>query len=86
MINNLTLFDDDRMSLVFDGNIPAAELILNIILKKEDIEVVNVAGQKELENPLVAGRNIRLDILVRDSSGKIYNVEVQQKLSRSQIK
>lgn len=66
------------MSLVFDGNIPAAELLLKIILKRDDITVVSVAGQKELENPLVEGRNIRLDILVKDNTGKIYNVEVQR--------
>lgn len=78
IIDNLTLFDDDLMSLVFDGNFPAAELILKIILKKDDIKVVSVVGQKELENPLVDGRNIRLDILVKDSDMELFNVEVQR--------
>ncbi len=63
IVDGLTLFDDDLMSLVFDSNIPAAELLLTVILNREDIRVVSVVGQKELENPLVEGRNIRLDIL-----------------------
>ena len=64
LVDNLTLFDDDLMSLVFDRNNSATELLLKIILRKDDIEVVNVIGQKELENPLVTGRNIRLTYLL----------------------
>ena len=78
IVDGLTLFDDDLMSLVFDGNVPAAELVLRIILKRDDIKVVRVVGQKELENPLVKGRNIRIDILARDSAGRFFNVEVQR--------
>ena len=33
IVDNLTLFDDDLMTMVFDENIPAAELLLKIILK-----------------------------------------------------
>ena len=78
IIDNLTLFDDDLMSMVFDGNLPAAELLLRIILKRDDLQIISVIGQKELENPIVGGRNIRLDILVQDKEGKIFNVEVQR--------
>ena len=78
IIDNLTLFDDDLMSMVFDGNIPATELLLRIILKREDITVISVVGQKELENPIVGGRNIKLDILAQEQQGKIFNVEVQR--------
>lgn len=78
IVDSMTLFDDDLMSMVFDENIPATELLLKTILKRDDIEVVSVVGQKELENPIVGGRNIRLDILARDWNGKYYNVEVQR--------
>lgn len=78
IIDNLTLFDDDLMSMVFDENIPATELLLKIILERDDIQVISVVGQKELENPVVGGRNIRLDILVKDRQGNIFNVEVQR--------
>lgn len=81
IVDNMTLFDDDLMSMVFDANIPATELVLKIILKADDIKVVNVVGQKELENPIVGGRNIRLDILAEDGQGEQFNVEVQRKNS-----
>jgi hypothetical protein len=78
IIDDMTLFDDDLMSLVFDGNLEATELLLRIILEKEDIKVISVVGQRELENPIVSGRNIRLDILAQDSTGKYFDIEVQR--------
>ncbi|MDE5716711.1 MAG: Rpn family recombination-promoting nuclease/putative transposase [Lachnospiraceae bacterium] len=82
----MSLFDDDLMSMVFDGNIEATELLLKIILKKDDIQVVSVVGQRELQSPVVGGRDIRLDILAKDSTGKHYNVEVQQKPEGAHIR
>lgn len=35
LIDELTLFDDDLMSRVFDKNIEATELLLRIILKRK---------------------------------------------------
>lgn len=77
-ISELTLLDDDLMALVFDGNTKATELLLRVILECEDIEVVKVVGQRELKNPDVSGRNIRLDILARDSRGRFIDIEVQR--------
>ena len=81
IVDNMTLFDDDLMSIVFDANIPATELILKIILDRNDIKVVSVVGQRELKNPVVGGRNLRLDILAKDGQGELFNVEVQRKNS-----
>jgi hypothetical protein len=78
IIDGLTLFDDDLMSMVFDGNIEATELLLKIILDKDDVKVISVVGQRELKNPLVDGRNIRLDIHAQDSTGKHFDIEVQR--------
>lgn len=78
IVNNLTLFDDDLMSLVFDKNIEASNLILRIILQNDELEVIEVTGQRELENPIVEGRNIKLDIVAKDSTGKLYDIEVQR--------
>ena len=36
IVDDMTLFDDDLMSMVFDGNIPATELVLKIILDRKD--------------------------------------------------
>lgn len=49
IVDNMTLLDDDLMSMVFDGNVPATELVLKIILKRNDINVIKVMGQKELK-------------------------------------
>ena len=84
IVDDMNLFDDDLMSMVFDGNIPATELLLRIILKKGDINVISVVGQREFQNPVVGGRNIRLDILAKDSAGRYYNIEVQNKIQGKQ--
>ncbi len=86
IVDDMDLFDDDLMSMVFDGNIEATELLLKIILKKNDIIVVSVVGQREFQSPVVGGRNIRLDILAKDSMGKHYNVEVQKKPEGAHIR
>ncbi len=66
IVDGMSLFDDDLMSMVFDANIEATELLLKIILKKDDIQVISVVGQRELQSPVVGGRDIRLDILAKD--------------------
>ena len=86
IVDGMSLFDDNLMSMVFDGNIEATELLLKIILKKDDIQVISVVGQRELQSPVVGGRDIRLDILAKDSTGKHYNVEVQQKPEGAHIR
>ncbi len=86
IIDDMSLFDDDLMSMVFDRNKEATELLLRIILKQDDIEVVSVVGQRELKSPVVGGRDIRLDIWAKDRTGKHYNVEVQQKPEGAHIR
>lgn len=49
-IDGFSLFDDDFMSIVFDGNIEATEFLLNIILERDDLEVIEVVGQREYKN------------------------------------
>lgn len=78
IVDDMTLFDDDLMSRVFDKNIEAAELLLQIILERDDIKVIRVDGQEELKSPIVGGRNITLDILAEDKDGIRFNVEVQR--------
>ena len=78
IVDDMDLFDDDLMSMVFDGNHPATGLLLKIILKRDDITVISVVGQREFQNPVVGGHDIRLDILAKDSMGKYYNIEVRK--------
>lgn len=78
IVDDMDLFDDDLMAMVFDGNNLATGLLLKIILKRDDITVISVVGQREFQNPVVGGHDIRLDILAKDSMGKYYNIEVRK--------
>ena len=70
-IAELSLLDDNLMTLVFDRNIEAAELVLNIILGRNDLKVIEVIAQREYKNPVTGGRSIKLDIYAQGSDGKV---------------
>lgn len=85
IVDDLTLFDDDLMSLVFDKNIPATQLVIRIILGRE-VVVTSVDGQDELKNPLVGGRDIWLDVHAIDVDGEEINIEVQGNSEGSHVR
>lgn len=78
IIADMTLLDNALMALVFDGNIPATELLLKIILEMNDLKVIIAKGQHEFRNATIGGRIVRIDILAKDSTGRQFNVEVQR--------
>ena len=78
IISKLRLLDDDLMNLVFDKNVEATELLLNIILQRKDLKVIEVVTQREYKNSMASGRSITIDIFAKDSDEKIYDVEVQR--------
>ena len=75
-IANFRLFDDAFMSKVFEDDIEATELLLKIILQRDDLKVIESKGQVSIKNLL--GRSVRLDIKAKDETGKLYNIEVQR--------
>lgn len=75
---SLRLLDDNLMTLVFDRNIEATELLLKIILQRDDLKVLEVVAHREYKNPVVGGRSITIDIYATDNTGKVYNIEVQR--------
>lgn len=77
-IKKLNLLDDNLMTLVFDRNIEAAELLLNVILQRNDLKVLEVIAQREYKNPMSGGRSITIDIYAKDGDDKVYDVEVQR--------
>lgn len=77
-IEKLCLLDDDLMTLVFDRNNEATELLLNIILQRNDLKVLEVVAQREYKNPMTGGRSITIDIYAADEEGKVYDIEVQR--------
>lgn len=46
-IEQLCLLDDNLMVLAFDRNIEATELLLNVILQRNDLKVLEVVAQRE---------------------------------------
>ena len=76
LVDNLDLFDDDLMTLVFKKNIPATELVLSIIMDRK-ITVTSVDTQEEMRSPEIGGRNITLDIHAIDIDDTEFDVEVQ---------
>ena len=75
-LRGLRLIDDDFMTACFDNYIEGAQLILNIILDRNDLTVTEVRAQKIMKN--LQGRDVWLDIFASDTQGARYNVEVQR--------
>lgn len=71
----LRLIDDNFMTKVFE-DIECTQLLLNIILDRNDLTVCEVQPQYGVKS--LQGRSVRLDILARDKDGIMYNVEVQR--------
>ncbi len=70
------LLDDDFLTKCFEGDTASIELVLQIVLEKPDLKVLDVRTQVFVENLL--NRSVRLDILATDSTGAKLNVEVQR--------
>lgn len=75
-LRGLRLIDDDFMTICFEDNIEAAQLLLDIILDRTDLKVSEVKTQKVMKN--LQGRDVWLDIYATDSDGKKYDIEVQR--------
>ena len=75
-LRGFRLMDDDFMSKCFEENIPCTELVLSIVLGRNDLQVESVHTQYTIAN--LQGRSVRLDILATDDAGKRYNIEIQR--------
>ena len=75
-IKQFRLFDDNFMTKCFEDNIECTELVLQIIMEKSDLKVIEARTQYTIKN--LQGRSIRLDVDAVDSKGKKYNIEVQR--------
>ena len=75
-ISRLRLIDDDFMTICFDGYIEGANLLLRLILQRDDLKIKEVKTQKALKN--LEGRDLRLDIYATDINGAKYNIEIQR--------
>ena len=76
VIQNLCLMDDIFMTTFFDGEKELSEYVLRILLDKDDLVVTESKSQLNIAN--LYGRGGRLDILAKDSTGRIFDIEVQR--------
>lgn len=83
-IKQLCLFDDEFMTACLSGDTRAPELILKIILERDDLKVLDSQTQKTMKN--LAGRDVRLDIYATDSDGKLYDIEIQRENKGADIR
>ncbi len=74
-IEKMCLMDDDFMSVVLQHK-ECMELVLNIILNRNDLKVSECKSQYSITS--LSGRSVRLDVLAEDSAGVKYDVEVQR--------
>ena len=72
-LKQFRLLDDTFMSKVFE-DIACTQLLLRIILNRNDLQVNEVHSQYTIKN--LQGRSMRLDIFATDQFNKKYNIEV----------
>ena len=70
-------FDDTFMRAMFKENLPLAQMVLRIILNKEDLVLTSCNTQADLKR-VTGARSICLDAYGTDSEGKKYDIEVQR--------
>ncbi len=75
-LRGFRLLDDDFLTKCFEGDTASIELVLQIVLEKSDLKVLDVRTQVFVENLL--NRSVRFDILATDSTGAKINVEIQR--------
>ena len=68
--------DDIFMNACLGGDLELTELILRIVLDRNDLHVLSVESQRVMTN--LVGRSIELDIAATDDAGVEYNIEIQQ--------
>ncbi|MDC7288975.1 Rpn family recombination-promoting nuclease/putative transposase [Blautia schinkii] len=75
IIKNLTIMSDVFMRNVFK-KMECVEYVLQIILEKKNLKVLEQVIQKDYKN--LRGRSAILDCVVRDADDKRFDVEIQQ--------
>ena len=61
---------------MMEGSTECVELILHIIMDRNDLKVISAQTQHTIKN--LQGRSVRLDVLAMDDSGRQINIEIQR--------
>ena len=76
-LKSFRYMDDDFMTVCLADNYEGVELILRIVLEREDIKIKSVRTQEPMKN--LQGRSAVLDVHAVDSTNKEFDVEIQRK-------
>jgi len=74
-IQEATYLDDLFMTVAFTHFPEVAQFVLRIIMDMPDLELVEILTQQDKKS--FFNRSLRLDVLAKDSTGRLYNIEVQ---------
>lgn len=74
-LQQMRLMDDTFMTAVFEDK-ECAEILIRIILERDDIFVKEITTQKTIPNFI--GHSVRLDMKIEDSDHVLYDVEIQR--------
>lgn len=80
-IKELRLMDDEFMTKCFEDNVECTELVLRIVMDKDDLKVKSARTQYTVKN--LQGHSVRLDIFAGDSMNRKYNIEIQKSEKRA---
>ena len=81
----LTFRDDYVFGAVLKSNLDVTRRLLECILELP-IEKVSVVTPQRTSSPSRAAKSVRLDAYVRDGSGRVFDVEMQNYASRQLVK
>ncbi len=67
-LRNFRLMDDNFMSKCFENSVECAELVVHIVLNRNDLKIKQVHTQHQIKN--LQGRSITMNIYAMDEHGK----------------
>ena len=73
-VDNLTLSDDAAFAIGFDGNVSGVQFLVSTITERKDIRVESARAQVSVR--VVDGHSVTFDILARDRSGALIDIEM----------
>jgi len=75
IVQSLTLFDNDLMTLVFSDK-KVAEMFLRLVIRK-NLTITEIQSEYVLKG--LKTRGVRFDIFAVDEYGMMYDIEVQRR-------
>ena len=75
LIQQMCIMDDELMEVFFAGHNECVELLVRVILGRDDLTIISSEVQKTLKG---LGRSVRLDVYAVDREGRRYNIEFQR--------